>query len=59
MLYFKKILFKKLGLAIIDEQHKFGVRQRMNLSKKGGNNCDLLVMSATPYSKNNVTCNIW
>ena len=52
MLYFKKkILFKKLGLAIIDEQHKFGVRQRMNLSKKGGNNCDLLVMSATPIPR--------
>ena len=50
-LFQKKILFKKLGLAIIDEQHKFGVRQRMNLSKKGGNNCDLLVMSATPIPR--------
>ena len=50
-LFQKKISFKKLGLAIIDEQHKFGVRQRMNLSKKGGNNCDLLVMSATPIPR--------
>ena len=50
-LFQKKILFKKLGLAIIDEQHKFGVRQRMNLSKKGGDNCDLLVMSATPIPR--------
>ena len=50
-LFQKKILFKKLGLAVIDEQHKFGVRQRMSLSKKGGNNCDLLVMSATPIPR--------
>ena len=32
-----------MGLVIIDEQHKFGVRQRIELSNKGGKNCDLLI----------------
>ena len=44
----KGVNFKKLGLIIIDEQHKFGVNQRKKLSDKGGNNCDVLLMSATP-----------
>jgi len=43
----KKIIFANLGYIIIDEQHKFGVRQRKLLSDKGGNNCDVLLMSAT------------
>ncbi len=47
----KKILFKKLGLIIIDEQHKFGVNQRKKLSDKGGNDCDVLLMSATPIPR--------
>jgi len=47
----KKIEFKKLGLAIIDEQHKFGVKQRIELSNKGGKNCDILLMSATPIPR--------
>ena len=47
-LFQKKINFKKLGLVIIDEQHKFGVKQRSDLAKKGGDNCDVLLMSATP-----------
>jgi len=47
----KNIRFKKLGLAIIDEQHKFGVKQRIELSKKGGNDCDILLMSATPIPR--------
>ena len=47
----KKIKFNKLGLIIIDEQHKFGVRQRKALSDKGGNNCDTLLMSATPIPR--------
>ena len=34
MHYFKKINFKKLGFVLIDEQHKFGVRQRSDLAKK-------------------------
>ena len=47
----KKITFKKLGLIIIDEQHKFGVNQRKKLSDKGGNNCDILLMTATPIPR--------
>ena len=47
----KKIIFSNLGYIIIDEQHKFGVRQRKLLSDKGGNNCDILLMSATPIPR--------
>ncbi len=47
----KKIQFKNLGFIIIDEQHKFGVRQRKLLSDKGGKNCDVLLMSATPIPR--------
>ena len=36
---------------MIDEQHKFGVKQRSDLAKKGGNNCDVLLMSATPIPR--------
>ena len=50
-LFQKTINFKKLGLAIIDEQHKFGVKQRSDLAKKGGDNCDVLLMSATPIPR--------
>ena len=50
-LFQKKINFKKLGFVVIDEQHKFGVRQRSELSKKGGDNCDVLLMSATPIPR--------
>jgi len=50
-LFQKNIIFKKLGLAIIDEQHKFGVRQRIELSNKGGKDCDILLMSATPIPR--------
>ena len=50
-LFQDKIQFKKLGLIIIDEQHKFGVKQRKKLSDKGGVNCDVLVMSATPIPR--------
>ena len=50
-LFQKKINFRNLGLAIIDEQHKFGVKQRSELAKKGGNNCDVLLMSATPIPR--------
>jgi ATP-dependent DNA helicase RecG len=38
-------------LVIIDEQHKFGVQQRINFAKKGGANCDILLMSATPIPR--------
>ena len=50
-LFQKKINFKKLGLVVIDEQHKFGVKQRSELANKGGNNCDVLLMSATPIPR--------
>ena len=50
-LFQKQIDFLKLGLVIIDEQHKFGVKQRSDLAKKGGDNCDVLLMSATPIPR--------
>ena len=50
-LFQKSIEFKNLGFVIIDEQHKFGVRQRIELSNKGGNDCDILLMSATPIPR--------
>ncbi|MCT4508199.1 MAG: ATP-dependent DNA helicase RecG [Tepidibacter sp.] len=42
--------FKKLGMVITDEQHRFGVRQRNKLSEKG-DNPDILVMTATPIPR--------
>ncbi|MES0827260.1 ATP-dependent DNA helicase RecG [Ruegeria sp. SCP11] len=42
--------FKTLRLAIVDEQHRFGVRQRMELSEKG-QGADVLVMTATPIPR--------
>ena len=50
-LFQKTINFNNLGLVIIDEQHKFGVQQRINFAKKGGSNCDVLLMSATPIPR--------
>ena len=44
------IQFQKLGLAIVDEQHKFGVMQRASLTKKGYHP-DVLVMTATPIPR--------
>ncbi len=44
------VKFKRLGLAITDEQHRFGVRQRAMLSTKG-HNPDILVMTATPIPR--------
>ena len=45
-----EVEFKKLGLIIIDEQHRFGVEQRRKLREKG-NLANLLVMSATPIPR--------
>ncbi len=42
------VAFKELGLAIVDEEHRFGVQQRRALIK---DNCDVLVMSATPIPR--------
>jgi len=50
-LFQKSISFKNLGFVIIDEQHKFGVKQRIDLSNKGGKDCDILLMSATPIPR--------
>ena len=45
-----KVKFENLGLAIIDEQHKFGVSQRGKLAAQGSNP-DMLVMTATPIPR--------
>ncbi len=45
-----KVVFKNLALAITDEQHRFGVRQRMTLSEKG-ESVHTLVMTATPIPR--------
>ena len=44
------VAFADLGLAVVDEQHRFGVQQRMALSSKG-NGVDVLVMTATPIPR--------
>ncbi len=44
------VRFQRLGLAIIDEQHRFGVRQRLALAELGSRP-DMLVMSATPIPR--------
>ena len=46
-----KVQFKKLGLAIIDEQHRFGVAQRSKLWKKNKFPPHILVMTATPIPR--------
>ena len=52
ILYFKKeIYYKNLGIVIIDEQHKFGVKQRSELAKKGGEIVMCYLMSATPIPR--------
>ncbi len=53
-LFQKDVQFSNLGLAIIDEQHRFGVHQRMALRNKGANTASLphqLVMTATPIPR--------
>jgi len=49
-LIYDYVTFKNLGLVIIDEQHRFGVKQRGKLHAKG-DNPDLLVMTATPIPR--------
>ena len=56
-LFQEKTLFQNLGLIIIDEQHKFGVQQRINLSLKGGINTDVLLMTATPIPRTLILTN--
>jgi ATP-dependent DNA helicase RecG len=47
----EKVEFHKLGLVIVDEQHRFGVMQRFTLMKKGEAEPDTLVMTATPIPR--------
>jgi len=49
-LFQKDVLFQDLRLAVVDEQHKFGVRERLGLSEKGSS-VDTLVMTATPIPR--------
>ncbi len=44
------VVFENLGLAVVDEQHRFGVQQRLQLSDKG-RGTDILVMTATPIPR--------
>jgi ATP-dependent DNA helicase RecG len=46
----EKVRFRRLGLAVIDEQHRFGVLQREDLRRKGYE-VDVLVMTATPIPR--------
>ncbi|SFV88245.1 ATP-dependent DNA helicase RecG [hydrothermal vent metagenome] len=50
-LFQKSVEFSKLGLVIIDEQHKFGVHQRLSLAQKAHNTPHQLVMTATPIPR--------
>ncbi len=47
----EKVQYKKLAVAIIDEQHKFGVSQRLMLTQKAENTPHLLAMTATPIPR--------
>jgi ATP-dependent DNA helicase RecG len=47
----EKVAYRNLGLAIIDEQHRFGVSQRMLLTRKAERPPHLLVMTATPIPR--------
>lgn len=49
-LFTEGVTFKDLGYAVIDEQHRFGVNQRLSLSSKGTMS-DVLVMTATPIPR--------
>ena len=46
----KNVTYKNLSLAVIDEQHKFGVRQRFEITQKSAN-VNILVMTATPIPR--------
>ncbi len=50
-LFQEGVSFKDLGLVVIDEQHRFGVHQRLALQAKAGGATDLLVMTATPIPR--------
>jgi ATP-dependent DNA helicase RecG len=50
-LFSEDVTFRDLALAVIDEQHRFGVHQRMLLQGKGQVRADVLVMTATPIPR--------
>ena len=50
-LFQEGVNFRDLGLAVIDEQHRFGVHQRLALQSKAQQSPDLLVMTATPIPR--------
>jgi len=50
-LFQEAVTFNKLGLVVIDEQHKFGVHQRLSLAQKAHNTPHQLVMTATPIPR--------
>jgi ATP-dependent DNA helicase RecG len=55
-LFQDEVAFRELGLAVVDEQHRFGVHQRLALARKG-EAVDMLVMTATPIPRTLVlTC---
>jgi ATP-dependent DNA helicase RecG len=49
-LFQEAVAFRDLGLAVVDEQHRFGVHQRLALGEKG-EGADILVMTATPIPR--------
>ena len=49
-LFQEDVSYKELGFVVVDEQHRFGVHQRLKLSEKG-NKADVLVMTATPIPR--------
>ncbi|MDA0652500.1 MAG: ATP-dependent DNA helicase RecG [Proteobacteria bacterium] len=54
-LFQEEIAFADLGLAVVDEQHRFGVHQRLMLASKGAA-ADMLVMTATPIPRTLMLC---
>ena len=45
------VAFNRLGLCVVDEQHRFGVAQRLRLREKAGHSPDFLAMTATPIPR--------
>jgi ATP-dependent DNA helicase RecG len=50
-LFSEDVAFRDLGLVVVDEQHRFGVHQRLMLQGKGERAADVLVMTATPIPR--------